>query len=138
MVSVEVASAVEPAQINQFRNMNNCSPSSSPPDTVKSTEELTLDIPCPVSQAAENPKQSIPLEGVCQTAGFINSQSHKVEKFPGNVRFVVQPVTEDEIRQVSDDSQDNENNQSSMQSFTFLGVQHSSADDINSYSIYII
>lgn len=133
MVSVEGASAVEPAKIHNIPNLNNFS------GTADDEEKLTAADPLiarPIVIVA--PKQYLSPESVCQTAGFINSQNQQVVKFPSNVRFVVHPVAEDEIRKA--DVEPHEESRSchlSAQSFTFLGG-HSSADDINGhYSMYM-
>jgi hypothetical protein len=81
----------------------------------------------------ESPKQYLSLEGVCQTAGFINSQNQQVVKFPSNVRFVVQPVAEDEISKADDEPHEEDGSyHHSTHSFTFSGG-NASADDINGH-----
>jgi hypothetical protein len=128
MVSVEGASAVEPAKIHNIPNLNNFSGITDDEDKSTGTDPL---IARPIVVVA--PKQYLPLESVCQTAGFINSQNQQVVKFPTNVRFIVHPVAEDEIRKA--DLEPHEEDGSchlSAQSFTFSGG-NSSADDINGH-----
>ncbi|XP_046646776.1 sodium- and chloride-dependent betaine transporter-like isoform X1 [Daphnia pulicaria] len=128
MVSVEGASAVEPAKIHNIPNLNNFS------GTADDEEKLTAADPLiarPIVIVA--PKQYLSPESVCQTAGFINSQNQQVVKFPSNVRFVVHPVAEDEIRKADVEPHgESRSCHLSAQSFTFSGG-HSSADDINGH-----
>lgn len=131
MVSVEDASAVEPAKIHNIPNLKNFSETT---DDKSTRAECSLSNPS-IAQpiVVESPKQYLSLEGVCQTAGFINSQNQQVVKFPSNVRFVVQPVAEDEISKADDEPHEEDGSyHHSTHSFTFSGG-NASADDINGH-----
>ena len=128
MVSVEGASAVEPAKVQSNNSMNNISQLLG---DSKAKEECILESPT-VLESNEIKSHLSSLEGVCQTAGFINSQNQQV-KFPGNVRFVVRPVPEDEICRAELESLTKEgdgSSQPSLQYFTFMSADDS-ADAIN-------
>ncbi len=126
MVSVEDAPAVELGKIPIIKAMNNFTPSIATGDS--KTKEETMN-GLTVAESQEISTQFSSLEGVCQTAGFINSQNQQ-GKFPGSVRFVVQPVPEDEIRSEVEPQDGEESRQHSAQFFTFLSTD-ASADDIN-------
>lgn len=135
MVSVQDALAVELGKIHIIKAMDNFTPSIATGDS--KTKEETMNGLKVADDSQETSTQFSSLEGVCQTAGFINSQNQQ-GKFPGSVRFVVQPVPEDEIRSEVGPQDGEESHQHSAQFFTFLSTD-ASADDINGpYSISFI
>lgn len=134
MVSVEDASAVEPAKIHCITNVNNFSQTTTLLlDGDNSTRAECSISTSSISDTKESSKPFLSLEGVCQTTGFINSQNQQVAKFPSNVRFVVQPVAEDNISKANGESDEEDKHHNlSAHSFTFPGA-NASADDINGH-----
>lgn len=137
MVSVEDASAVEPAKIHCITNVNNFSQTTTLLlDGDNSTRAECSISTSSISDTKESSKPFLSLEGVCQTTGFINSQNQQVAKFPSNVRFVVQPVAEDNISKANGESDEEDKHHNlSAHSFTFPGA-NASADDINGHYNY--
>lgn len=136
MVSVEDALAMEPAK-KESQEMST-TVNKSLYDEIQSLEPVDQVIKSRLSSGSimksseDASKLGANLEGVCHTAGFINSQNIKqTTRFPNNVRFVVQPVVEDgkhSLRKEDQSEQDQEHQ--TVQTFTFLGVSNS-ADDIS-------
>lgn len=134
MVSVEDASAVEPAKIDCIPDLNNFLQTTTLlfDEDKSTTAECSLSSPS-IADIKESSQPFLSLEVVCQTTGFINSQNLQLPKFPSNVRFVVQPVSEDKInKQDSESHEEDPHHHLSTHSFTFSGA-NASADDINGH-----